>query len=182
MTLVPTQVFKTLCEMLIDRGYIPPESSDVQCVICHPIQSRLPIIFIYMCQQAESQIGVKVVEKVDLKMTQLGIKFGIIVHPKATPLSVRKYLDQAKVSIECFSFDDLIFNIMKHEMMPKFETLSPDQKTTLLTELKIQETQLPRILPSDPVAKYLGMRRGDVVQIDRKSETAGKYTLYRILL
>ena len=69
--------------------------------------------------------------------------------------------------------------IIHHELQPKFTVLTKKEKTAVLTRYKSKESQLPRMLQTDPIARYYGLKRGHVVKIVRASETAGRYTLYR---
>lgn len=60
--------------------------------------------------------------------------------------------------------------------------MTPVEKRKLLSKYKVTQEQLPRIMLTDPVAKYLGLKRGDVVEVIRESETAGRYTTYRVCM
>ena len=85
-----------------------------------------------------------------------------------------------ELQVEIFTVNELVVNITEHELVPKHILLSKDDKDALLKRYKIKEHQLPKILVTDPVARYLGLKRGDVVKIVRVSETAGRYITYRI--
>ncbi len=81
---------------------------------------------------------------------------------------------------EMFSLADLQFNVTRHERVPKHERLSDaDVKALLATYMLPDKRALPSILSSDAVAKYLGLRPGDVVKVTRPSPSAGWSAFFR---
>ena len=92
------------------------------------------------------------------------------------------YLVTNNVFIQIFSLDNLLFNITQHNLVPEMVVVSPEVRDKLLEKYSSNITQFPQILKSDPHAKFLGVRKGDMCKITRASETAGSCVTYRMCL
>ena len=105
----------------------------------------------------------------------------IVISGELTSQAKQKLVETNNIlHVDFFKISELMVNITEHSYVPKHILLNDEEKNILLKRYKIKENQLPKILTSDPVAKYLGLRKGNVVKIIRDSETAGKYVTYRI--
>jgi DNA-directed RNA polymerase I, II, and III subunit RPABC1 len=128
----------------------------------------------------EANMGVRQMRAFAHHVAEKKYHTGILVTQGALTPSAYKIIPTVLPRvIETFQEADLLVNITKHELVPKHVLLSPEEKKRLLERYRLKESQLPRIQVNDPVAKYLGLKRGQVVKIIRKSETAGRYASYR---
>lgn len=78
--------------------------------------------------------------------------------------------------------DEVSFNPLNHELSPKYEVLSEEERINLLKTYKIKPSNLPKILDSDPAVKALGAKPGDIIKITRKSDLAGESVYYRLVI
>jgi DNA-directed RNA polymerases I, II, and III subunit RPABC1 len=88
------------------------------------------------------------------------------------------------INFQFFFIKELLFNIYKHEYVPKHEVIT-DKKE--IEEIKTKYLlknlyQLPILLSNDPICKYLDIKSTSVVKITRPSPTAGEYILYRYVV
>lgn len=194
------RVYRTVHEMLADRGYtVAPEQSEMSLAdfaveySSGGVIDRKGLSFLvsdesgeqeplFVCFPEDSSVGLKTFRDISNKIIQQSVYKAIIVYEKSVTPSARKFVSELppKYQIEIFQETDLLVNITKHVLVPKHEVLSVDEKKTLLQRYRLRETQLPRIHSTDPIARYYGMKRGQVVKIIRPSETAGKYVTYRL--
>ena len=72
--------------------------------------------------------------------------------------------------------------ILQHELVPEHRVLSLEEAAELLRRLGVRPEQLPQISINDPVVRLLGAKPGDIIEIKRKSPTAGESRYYRIVV
>jgi DNA-directed RNA polymerase I, II, and III subunit RPABC1 len=132
----------------------------------------------------EPKVGIKTIKAYCHRMQEENISRAIIVVQQGmTPSAKQSLVDMApKYILEQFLEAELLINITEHQLVPEHIVLTPDEKHDILTRYKLKESQLPRIQQGDPVARYFGLKRGQVVKIVRPSETAGRYVTYRLVV
>jgi DNA-directed RNA polymerase subunit H len=72
--------------------------------------------------------------------------------------------------------------VLKHSLVPEHKIMSDSAVERLLKKFNVTKEHLPRIKSTDPVAKAIGAKKGQVVEIIRDSITAGKAETYRIVV
>ena len=132
----------------------------------------------------DEKVGVKPIKVYTDRMRTESVNNAILVlRVDITPFAKQAVQEMSdSFRIEHFKEAELLVDITKHQLVPEHQVLTKNEKIELLKRYRLKETQLPRIQPNDPVARYYGMRRGQVVKIIRPSETAGRYVTYRICM
>lgn len=74
-------------------------------------------------------------------------------------------------------------SILNHELVPPHRIMSKKEVKQLRKKYGLKSPkQLPKILVRDPVMIALGAKRGDVIEITRKSSIAGETKYYRVVI
>jgi len=77
---------------------------------------------------------------------------------------------------------DKKIDIFEHELVPKHILLNEDQVNSLLASHHFVPHQLPYIKTSDPAARAIDAKPGNIVEIIRRSPTAKEAITYRYVI
>lgn len=199
------RIRKTIMQLCHDRGYLvtqdeldqtldefkgqfgdkpserKPARSDLIVLVAH---NDDPTDQMFVFFPEEPKVGIKTIKTYCQRMQEENITRAIIVvQAGMTPSAKQSLTDMApKYILEQFMESELLINITEHMLVPEHVVLMPEEKAELLSRYRLKESQLPRIQQGDPVSRYFGLKRGQVVKIIRNSETAGRYVSYRLVV
>lgn len=103
----------------------------------------------------------------------------LVTREKLNSGDMKKLIDLPK--LQAFEIKELQINISKHVLVPKHELITDEEVISELVakyQLK-SRNQFPIILKTDPMAKYLNAKSGNLVKVTRYSPTSAEYIVYR---
>lgn len=106
----------------------------------------------------------------------------LITREKLSSVNAKQLAEMADKQIDVFELGELLYNVSRHVRVPKHIVIrDPQRIKEIMDRYRLKNRhQLPFILKSDPMARYLGVKHGEIVCIERDSPGAGVYQLYRI--
>jgi len=123
-----------------------------------------------------------------LMETYPGKQFILVMADAPSPANLNKLtmIDKALQSspnssvLQIFYTKELMYNPFNHILVPKHEKLSElEAKEVQESYMVKHKSQMPVISHNDIIARWLGLKTGDIVKITRHNDTSGTYYYYR---
>ena len=94
---------------------------------------------------------------------------------------LRMEFTQNKYYVNVYNYHNYLYNVLENDLVPEHIIISDERKKELAQEYNIiSESQWPEISRFDPTALAIGIRPGQVAEINRKSPTALETKYYRL--
>lgn len=163
-------------KMMAARGYsvfgAEGTGRDYVCE-CADLQPRRLVTFM----EASAKLGLKEVRTLEERTAQLGLTHTtIVMHGSVTPPAKDRLRTQG-AQVEIFAVSELLFNLVDHSLVPPHRLLTAKEREAVFEQYGA--AGLPRMLLTDPVSRYYGLKRGQVMEIERVN-ASGFHKVYRI--
>jgi DNA-directed RNA polymerase subunit H (RpoH/RPB5) len=103
---------------------------------------------------------------------------------EATLAALRLYIsDRQNPLVQIFEIRHLQFDISNHRKVPAHRIISDEEKVEMMKEYHVKDPiSLPKIDSQDAMARWIGARPGDVIEVRGMCETSVENTRYRYCL
>jgi DNA-directed RNA polymerase subunit H (RpoH/RPB5) len=125
-------------------------------------------------------VGIAIVKDLVKRMEEVQAQEGILVGGSRFTPAAKKHSLETRVELVLGNYAS--FDLFSHELVPTHIIADEDEVALVLEYYGIARDQIPRILRDDPAAKVLGAKPGQVVRIQRDSDTAGEVYYYRLVV
>jgi len=132
------------------------------------------------CIPDEATVGITSINRLQKVMKDAEIERGIMITGGRYTHAVKQSAKKKGIELLLRTFP--AFDIFEHKLVPRHEILTKEERDQLLAQYKVQPYQLPQIKASDPGAKAIDAKPGDILRIIRKSPTAGEHLAYRYVV
>jgi len=85
-----------------------------------------------------------------------------------------------KYFVQLFGLENFLFNVSRHQFVPKHRILSKKETHDLLEKYNCNITNIPTIKRDDVQAKYIGLRPHQICEITVDNVTSGNTVRYRL--
>jgi DNA-directed RNA polymerase subunit H (RpoH/RPB5) len=187
--------FATIAEMLVDRGVDPASLAslaprDVVAISGGRLVFHVdvPMCGVRVVYNLNPRFKLAAVRKLlDVAATpgadvdSDGIHTFVIVSKDKPIHNAIKGINDLNLDIQLFQLKELQYNVSRHILVPKHEPIRDEvaiEEVLRAYNLK-SRFHLPLILSTDPMARYLALKPGQLTRITRFSPSSGTYVLYR---
>lgn len=182
MSEIPAIVFKTRA-LLALRGFITEElleHEDRYVMLPSRETEKGPVKYVVWVLKEQKVVGVAITRELAKEMEEAEAQRGMLVGGSRFTPAAKKFSKASRIELVEGHYSS--FDLFDHELVPTHVIAEDSEIQLVLSHYNIKKTQLPRIRTSDPAAKVLGARPGQVLRIERMSPTAGKTFYYRFVV
>ena len=172
------KAYETCVEMIQQRGYVIIDQDDERILGTRENRSTGAEEQICVFLTNTSKFNVESIQEYISMMKKMDVWHCIIVYrDNATPVA-KKIVEELKdMVIELFTEEELQYNITKHYLVPKHEIAYKKGTVGCVNFKKKYSDNIPIILKNDPISRFYGYERGDIIKVTRKNG----YVMYRIV-
>ena len=150
---IAKEMFQVRQYKIIDEGY----GEDIGWYLIGETESK-KLVHLYVMIQPK--LNIDLIKYYYSILTQHMVKHAILIYKNNVTSSVNKILESIETKIELFRIDELQYNLLKHELVPEHRKIQ---------SVKKNELKYPILKKSDPVARFMGFKHGDIIEIRRKN-------------